>query len=287
VSHADGLPGSPGTSSAAVGSESIGSGRARSAPVPAATRNRLRWEIWIVLGLSLGASAVYSVVSIISRLTAEVALSDQSATINGSQSSREWLDFTYQFFGIAFSLAPVALVFYLLWQPGRNSLRLLGVDFTTPRRDLLRGGGLLLLIGIPGLGLYLAGRALGFTVAVVPAPLDTFWWTIPILVFSALRSALSEEIIVVGYLFTRLRELGWNVWTIIVSTALLRGSYHLYQGIGPFVGNVAMGVVFGWCYSRWGRVMPLVIAHWVLDIVSFVGYPLAVLWWPALLTPTT
>ena len=255
-------------------------------PSPA-TRTRLRWEIVIVLGLSLGASAVYSVVSIISRLTAEVALSDQSATINGSQSSREWLDFTYQFLAIVFALFPVALVLYLLWQPGRNSFRALGVDFTEPRRDLLRGGALLLIIGIPGLGLYLAGRALGFTVAVVPSPLDTFWWTIPILVFSALRSALSEELIVVGYLFTRLRELGWSTWTIILSSALLRGSYHLYQGIGPFVGNAIMGVVFGWCYVRWGRTMPLVIAHWVLDIVSFVGYPLAVLWWPALLTPST
>jgi membrane protease YdiL (CAAX protease family) len=287
VSRADGQPESPSTSSTPDGSAPVGSGSAGSAPLPAATRSRLCWEIWIVLGLSLGASAVYSVVSIISRLTAEVALSDQSATINGSQSTRQWLDFTYQFLGIAFSLFPVALVLYLLWTPGRNSLRLLGVDFTAPRTDLLRGGGLLLLIGIPGLGLYLAGRALGFTVAVVPAPLDTFWWTIPILVFSALRSALSEEIIVVGYLFTRLRELGWATWTIILSAALLRGSYHLYQGIGPFVGNVAMGVVFGWCYLRWGRVMPLVIAHWVLDIVSFVGYPLALLWWPGLLAPTT
>ncbi|MBX0300179.1 CPBP family intramembrane metalloprotease [Cryobacterium sp. 1639] len=248
---------------------------------------RLLWEIAIVLGLSLGASAVYSIVSIISRLTAEVALGDQSATINGSQSTREWLDFTYQFLGIAFALFPVVLVLFLLWQPGRSSFGLLGLDFTEPGRDLLRGGGLLLLIGIPGLGLYLAGRALGFTVAVVPAPLDTFWWTIPILVFSALRSALVEEVIVVGYLFTRLRQLGWNAWTIILSAALLRGSYHLYQGIGPFVGNVLMGVVFGWCYLRWGRVMPLVIAHWVLDIVSFVGYPLAVLWWPALLSPAS
>ena len=243
---------------------------------------RLRWEIVIVLGLSLGASAVYSIVSIIARLTAEVALADQSATINGSQSTREWLDFTYQFLGIVFSLFPVALVLYLLWQPGQNGFRRLGVDFTQPRRDLLRGGGLLLIIGIPGLGLYLAGRALGFTVAVVPSPLDTFWWTIPILVFSAIRSALSEELIVVGYLFTRLRQLGWGPWRIILSAAVLRGSYHLYQGIGPFIGNVVMGVVFGWCYLRWARTMPLVVAHWIIDIASFVGYAWAVANLPAL-----
>ena len=42
-----------------------------------------------------------------------------------------------------------------------------------------------------------------------------------------------------------------------------------------------MGLVFGWAYQRWGRSLPLIVAHWVLDIVSFVGYPLAVALWPA------
>ncbi len=248
-------------------------------------RTGLRWEVGIVLGMSLGASALYSIISIIARLTDARPLSEQSATLNGSQSPREWLDFSYQFLGIFFALFAVALVLYLLWLPGQSPFRRLGFDFTQPGRDLMRGFGLVLVIGIPGLGLYLAGRSLGFTVAIVPSPLDTFWWTIPILVLSALRSALVEELIVVGYLFTRLRELGWSTWTIIVSSALLRGSYHLYQGIGPFFGNAAMGVLFGWCYLRWGRTMPLVIAHWILDIVSFIGYPLALTWWPGLLAP--
>ncbi|WP_104130226.1 CPBP family intramembrane glutamic endopeptidase [Cryobacterium sp. N21] len=250
-------------------------------------RSRLFWEIGIVLALSLGASAVYSIVSIVARLTDTTPLAEQSATLNGSQSPREWLDFTYQFLGIAFGLAAVALVLFLLWRPGQSPFTRLGFDFTRPGKDLLGGFGLLLVIGIPGLALYLAGRAFGFTVAVVPSPLDTFWWTIPILVFAALKAALLEELIVVGYLFTRLRELGWSTWTIIVSSAVLRGSYHLYQGVGPFFGNVAMGVVFGWCYTRWGRTMPLVVTHWLLDILSFVGYPLALGWWPGLLAPAS
>jgi len=250
-------------------------------------RTRLSWEVVIVLGLSLGASAVYSIVAIIARLTADKPLSRQTATINGSLSPREWLDFTYQFLGIFFDLFAVALVLYLLWLPGQSAFRRLGFDGQRPWRDLRAGVGLVLAIGIPGLGLYLVGRAVGFTVAVVPSPLDTHWWTIPILILSALRSGLSEEIIAVGYLFTRLREFGWSTWTIIVSSALLRGSYHLYQGIGPFFGNAVMGIVFGWCYVRWGRTMPLVIAHWILDIVSFVGYPLALAWWPALLAPAS
>ncbi len=51
------------------------------------------------------------------------------------------------------------------------------------------------------------------------------------------------------------------------------------------VGNFAMGVVFGWCYRRWGRVMPLVIAHTLIDVVAFIGYPLAVALWPGLFGP--
>ncbi|MFF2271104.1 CPBP family intramembrane glutamic endopeptidase [Agromyces sp. NPDC058136] len=246
---------------------------------------RLRIEVAIVLGLSLGASAVYSIVSIIARITDERPLAEQSAAINQSRASREWLDFTYQFLDVFFGLFVVALALYLLWTPGGNPFRRIGLDLTRPGRDVASGLALVAAIGVPGLALYAIGRAAGVTVAVVPSPLDTHWWTIPILVLAALKAALVEEVIVVGYLFTRLRELGVGPWATIVSSALLRGTYHLYQGFGPFVGNVAMGVVFGWCYRRWGRTMPLVVAHWVLDMVSFIGYPLAVAWWPALFAP--
>jgi membrane protease YdiL (CAAX protease family) len=249
----------------------------------AATRRRRLWsEIAIVLGVSLGASAVYSVVNIISRLTIDTPLADQSATINGALSDREWLDLTYQLLAIFFDLVPVALVFYLLAISGGNPFRRIGFDLTRPVGDAGRGLLLVLVIGVPGIALYFVGRALGFTVDVVPAPLDTYWWTTPVLILSALRAALQEELIVVGYLFTRLRQLGWHKWQIILSAAVLRGSYHLYQGIGPFFGNVVMGVVFGWCYWRWGRTMPLVVAHWIIDIASFVGYAWAVTSFPGL-----
>jgi len=122
-------------------------------------------------------------------------------------------------------------------------------------------------------------------VQVSASPLDPSWWTIPLLVLSAVRAALQEEVIMIGYLFTRLRQLGWGDWRIILVSAAIRGSYHAYQGIGPIVGNFVMGVVFGWCYRRWGRVMPLVVAHTLLDVVSFVGYPLAAAWWPGVFAP--
>ena len=255
-------------------------------PVPVPPSRRRVWaEIGIVLGLSLGASAIYSIVAILNRLTQDVPISKQTATLNESLSPRPIFDLVYQLLGIAFDLVPVLLVLYLLWQPGRSAFRRLGFDASRPARDL--GAGLLLTasIGIPGIGLYLVGRAIGITPGIVTSGLGEYWWTIPVLILSALRSALQEELIVVGYLFTRLREAGYGRWPVILGSAALRGSYHLYQGVGSFAGNFVMGVVFGWVYEKWGRTTPLVIAHWILDIASFVGYALVVAWFPALFAP--
>nr|WP_306420803.1 CPBP family intramembrane glutamic endopeptidase [Arthrobacter sp. JCM 19049] len=77
-----------------------------------------------------------------------------------------------------------------------------------------------------------------------------------------------------AFLFAHGRALKIAPWALLLGSALLRGSYHLYQGFGPFIGNAVMGAVFGWVYLRWGRVMPLVIAHFLLDAVGFVGFAL-------------
>lgn len=239
---------------------------------PAQSRRREWYQLAIVLGVSLGASAVYAVVALLRRLAAIEALKDQTATINKPLASDQIFDFVYQLLGIGFALFPIALALYFLWQPGRNPFREIGLDFRRPWRNIGGGVALAAAIGIPGIGLYLAGHALGVTVTIVPTALNTYWWTTPVLVLAALKAALQEEVIVVAFLFAKLRALGARPWLMILVSALLRGSYHLYQGFGPFVGNAIMGVVFGWAYLRWGRVMPLVIAHWILDIVSFTGY---------------
>ncbi|RYV51116.1 CPBP family intramembrane glutamic endopeptidase [Pengzhenrongella frigida] len=243
-------------------------------PSPAAVRRRLGAEVWIVLGLSLGRSGVYALVNIVARLTEGAPLADQSTTLNPSRSPRPYLDLTYQLLSIGFALVPVALALYLLSANGRSAVRRIGLDGTRPGRDLGIGMGLAAAIGIPGLALYAVGRAVGWTVEVQASALNSVWWTVPVLILAALQNALVEEVIAVGYLMERLRELRWSPVVIVLTSALLRGSYHLYQGIGPFIGNAVMGVVFAEYYRRRRRVMPLVIAHTVLDIVAFVGYAL-------------
>ena len=54
--------------------------------------------------------------------------------------------------------------------------------------------------------------------------------------------------------------------------------------LAVLLGNMAMGVLFGWLFLRWGRVMPLIVAHALIDIVAFLGYALLdgrVDWLPA------
>jgi membrane protease YdiL (CAAX protease family) len=33
-----------------------------------------------------------------------------------------------------------------------------------------------------------------------------------------------------------------------------------------------MGMLFGWLYTRYGRLLPFVIAHFLIDAATFVGY---------------
>ncbi|MEU5164067.1 type II CAAX endopeptidase family protein [Streptomyces sp. NPDC020875] len=229
----------------------------------------------LVLALSLGASALSSLISFIGALTRPGGLNEQAATLNGSYApGRPWLDLAWQLFGIATALVPVALVAHLLTREGVGGLRAMGFDRGRPWPDLGRGTLLAAGIGSAGLAFYLLARAAGFNLTVVPESLPDVWWKFPVLILSAIQNSVVEEVIVVGYLLHRLGQLGWTPTAALLASSVLRGSYHLYQGIGGFIGNVVMGVVFVLLYRRWGRLGPLVVAHALLDIVAFIGYAL-------------
>lgn len=257
-----------------------------SLPHEGASRKILRSETVLVLALSLGASAVSSLISFVGSLTKPGGLKDQAAMLNQSAApGRPWLDLAWQLFGITTALVPVLLVAHFLLRE-RAGLGAIGFDRSRPWSDLGRGALVAAGIGSAGLAFYLVARAAGFNLTVVPESLPDVWWKYPVLVLSAIQNSVLEEVIVVGYLLRRLGQLGWTPTAALVASSLLRGSYHLYQGVGGFVGNMVMGVVFVLLYRRWGRVGPLVVAHALLDIVAFVGYGLLaghVCWLP---TPT-
>ncbi len=238
-----------------------------------AQRRALVVEIVLVLAVTLGLAGLRSLLALLDALLAPESLADQSVAINAPVRKAELLDLAYQLTGVLQLLAWAGLAGYLLWRSG-ISLRSLGLDRRHAGRDARLGVGLAALIGVPGLGLYLLARAAGLNLTVLPSALADTWWRVPVLLAAAAANALAEEVLVVGYLITRLRQLGSGEGRALLASAALRGTYHLYQGLGGFVGNLVMGIVFGRVWQRTHRLWALISAHTLIDLVAFVGYAL-------------
>jgi membrane protease YdiL (CAAX protease family) len=245
---------------------------------PVETRRSVVIELVIVFAITLGMSGLRSLVSIIeTEIKAheqQISLGQLQVSVAAPQSSVGTIDLVRQLLAIAQGLAWGLLGLYLLWRAGANLKQHLGLDFARTGRDLAAAVGLAALIGIPGLGLYLAAHALGMSLTVAVSTMTDVWWRAPVSVLIAFQNGFLEEALVVGYLLLRLRQLELHPYLAIGLSAVLRGSYHLYQGYGGFVGNVVMGVVFAVVFLHWRRLWPLVIAHGLIDTVAIVGYPL-------------
>ena len=231
----------------------------------------LRIEIAVVLAVTFGLSAYTALVNLAEAVI--LGLSGQSVALNRRQSPIDFIDFLLNLTFVLQLLAWGALGLYLLWRSGIGPARI-GLGRFRWKPDLLGGLGLAALIGLPGLGLYVVGRMLGIGVEVVPSALTETWWRIPVLLCLAFANSWAEEVIVVGFLMTRLRQLDVGPGRTLLLAGLLRGAYHLYQGFGAGIGNFVMGLVFGYVWQRTGRLWPLIVAHALIDAVAFVGYAL-------------
>lgn len=238
-----------------------------------AERRAIRLELLVVFAVTFGLAGLQSLLSLVDALLRPIPLGDQHVAINAPQASVGLLDMALQLTNVLRLVSWGALGAYLLWRGGIGPPGI-GLDGRRPRRDVLGGLGLAALIGVPGLGLYLVAHTLGFALTVQPTTLDDAWWRVPVLVLAAFGNGLAEEVLIVGYLLTRLRQLGLPENGGLWGSAILRGSYHLYQGFGGFVGNVVMGLVFGRIWQRTNRLWCLVVAHGVIDTVAFLGYAL-------------
>src|ERR1700728_1985855 len=234
-------------------------------------RRPLRVELAIVLSVTFGLSAVTAILQLADGVLR--GLSGQRIPLNPKRSYFDLIDLGLNATVVVQLVAWGALGLYLLWRTGLRPADV-GLAHFRWRPDLLGGVGLAALIGLPGLALYLAARALHINASVIPSGLGDTWWRVPMLVLTAFADGWAEEIIVVGYLLTRLGQLGVGPRAALVWSSVLRGAYHLYQGFGAGLGNIAMGLVFGYAWQRTGRLWPLVIAHGLIDTVAFVGYAL-------------
>jgi membrane protease YdiL (CAAX protease family) len=235
-------------------------------------RRGIRIEIAVVLAVTFGLSAYTAFLQLIEAVL--LGLAGRRVALNPRRSPFDLIDLGLNL-AVTFQLvAWGALAVYLLWRSGFGPTQI-GIGRLRWRPDLLGGMGLAALIGLPGLGLYLGARVLGLSAHVEPAELYDTWWRIPVLLLTAFANGWAEEVVVVAFLLTRLRQLGVNPLAAMLVSSLLRGAYHLYQGFSAGLGNVVMGLVFAYMWRRTGRLWPLIVAHGIIDSVAYVGYALA------------
>jgi len=134
----------------------------------------------------------------------------------------------------------------------------------------------------PGAGIAAAGYGAVLVLAIALAPLirdDKQLFSAPAVghlpdyyivygIVIAAVSASAEEILVSGYLLTRLEQLGWNPRRALVLSLTLRTSYHVYYGLG-FLLTIPFGYFATRSFQKHRRLMPPIIAHFLYDAVLF------------------
>lgn len=236
-------------------------------------------EMFLVLMVSLGESAVYATLSIVEKLTRNVPLGQQTTSMNNSAvPDRPWLDLAYQ---VAYIVLPGAggRCASTCWPCTCAPRRVRSGRWPTRParvRDPGWGSAIFAGIGVAGLAFYLGAVALGLNTQVSPANLSANWWTVPVLVLLAIKNAVLEEVLSGGL---PLHSLGADGPSDVDHRGDLRrraGDVSPVPGLGGFAGNLPMGLIFGWLFLTVlkRRVMPLVVTHSWLDIFSFLGAPL-------------
>lgn len=247
------------------------------------TPRSIKFELVLVFAITLGASGLRALIRLIEAALKPAPIASQQVSIVQPQATASLTDLALQLVSIMVGIGWGGLGLYLLWRSGFTLSRRLGLDFQKPGRDVLGALALAAAVGIPGIAFYVIAYRLGANLEVLPATLNDAWWTVPVLVLAAFENGFLEEVLVVGYFLTRLRQLQINPWVALLMSAVLRGSYHLYQGWGQALGNMIMGLVFGFAWLRWRRLWPLVLAHTLMDVVAFVGYSTFTVWFTSLL----
>ena len=76
------------------------------------------------------------------------------------------------------------------------------------------------------------------------------------------------------FLLSRLWNL-WNSrvwrWVTVILSAVLFGLMHLYQGPAGVVSTGISGLILAVYYLKFGRILPMIIAHYLHDAVQFIA----------------
>jgi membrane protease YdiL (CAAX protease family) len=91
------------------------------------------------------------------------------------------------------------------------------------------------------------------------------------LVLYATINPIFEEFILVGYIVTAIREKYGLLISLILSVGF-RLSFHIYQGPIILLSSLPMGIIFTIYFWHKRSIVPLIIAHGLMDFLSFLVF---------------
>ncbi len=127
----------------------------------------------------------------------------------------------------------------------------------------LTGAGVLLTLGIL---LYSTVVGAGLGTWIEFPPLDTSQLDFGAVLLFSVVNGIYEETFVVGYVARYLVR--QSIWVMIISSTLIRFSYHIYQGPEAVLFILPIGLMFAYLYVKYRRLWPLVLCHIILDVVA-------------------
>jgi len=96
------------------------------------------------------------------------------------------------------------------------------------------------------------------------------WFRVTDALAIAFTAGITEEVVVRGYAQTRLEQLRAPTAVILLLPTGLWAALHLYQGVGPAVTILCLGLVYALYFHRTRRLWPLVVAHAAFDLTQLV-----------------
>jgi membrane protease YdiL (CAAX protease family) len=101
----------------------------------------------------------------------------------------------------------------------------------------------------------------------LPPALPLWFRVVDALVIAA-TAGVTEEVVVRGYAQTRLEQLKAPTAVILLLPTGLWALLHLYQGVGPAVTVLCLGLVYAAYFNATRRLWPLVVAHGLFDLTQ-------------------
>lgn len=173
------------------------------------------------------------------------------------------------------NLAAIFLLIYILFRQERNIFQL---GFSWTWKDFIYSIPIAIIAFILcGLSWFVIEYIHSFwsqeTLILVPNNLDilqsgiTFWSITAMLV-----NPFYEELILRAFTITELKYITNNHILAFLFSVIIQSTYHLYQGLSSALFLTPMFIIFSIYYMRWGRIMPVILAHMYFDLISLFSH---------------